>query len=106
MRRDPALHEQSDRHTQTEDDRPPTPLPEGVKTFLVAATTATAASGLRHQLVGDGLVILSSALGEHPDPALALAVPEAQTLVVTSANHWDLLDRPEVAQQMGTWLQR
>jgi len=94
-----------DRHTQTEDDRPPTPLPEGVKTFLVAATTAQAASGLRHHLVGDGLVFLSSALGEHPDPALALAVPEAQRLVVTSANHWDLLDRAEVAQQMGHWLQ-
>ncbi len=93
-----------DRHAQADDDRPPTPLPEGVKTCLVAATTAETASGLRHHLIGDGLVFLSSALGEHRDPALALAVPEALTLVVTSANHWDLLDRAEVTDKMRSWL--
>ena len=93
-----------DRHTQAADDRPPSPLPAGVKTFLVAATTAETASGLRHHLIGDGLVFLASALGEHRDPALALGVPSDQTLVVTSANHWDLLDRGEVAEQMLAWL--
>jgi pimeloyl-ACP methyl ester carboxylesterase len=95
---------ETDRHAQREDDRPPTPLPEGVPTYLVAATTAEAVHGLRHHLVGDGLVFLSSALGEHRDPALALAVPQAQRLVVTSTNHWDLLDRAEVAAQMRNWL--
>jgi hypothetical protein len=101
----PALRQPAGRPTgddrdaqdQRHDDRPADAAARaGVKTCLVAATTSETASGLRHHLIGDGLVFLSSALGEHRDPALALAVPEALTLVVTSANHWDLLDRAEV----------
>jgi len=93
-----------DRHSQTHDDRTPLPLPEGVATCLVAATTADTATGLRSATGGDGLVPLASALGEHRDPALVLNVPESHRLVVTSANHWDLLDRPEVYQKLLAWL--
>lgn len=93
-----------DRHTQTRDDRVPTPLPEGVQCFFVAATKGETADGLRSTVVGDGLVPLASALGEHPDPALALKVPKRQRQVVTSANHWDLLDRDEVSTRLRAWL--
>ena len=53
---------------------------------------------------GDGLVPLASALGDHPEPPYALHVPEADRLVLTGANHWDLLDRPEVAARLAQWL--
>ena len=92
------------RHDQRHDDRRPTPLPQGVQTFLVAATRAEQPRGLRHALIGDGLVTVASALGEHRDPTLALNVPASQRMVVTSANHWDLLDRPAVAQRLLRWL--
>lgn len=93
-----------DRHAQKRDDRVPTPLPEGVQSFVVAATTAEQASGLHSRVVGDGLVPLASALGEHRNPALALHVPRSRRLVVTQANHWDLLSRADIANQLKRWL--
>jgi hypothetical protein len=45
-------------------------------TCLVAATTADHVDSLRSALLGDGLVRLSSALGQHRNPVLALAVPD------------------------------
>jgi len=76
---------------QGHDDRRPTPLPEGVAVYFLAATTAERPAGLRHALVGDGLVTLASAWGEHRDPALALKLPASHKALMTRANHWDLL---------------
>ena len=93
-----------DRHAQKSDDRVPTPLPEGVPCHVVAATTAEQASGLHSKVVGDGLVPLASALGEHRNLALALHVPRGHRMVATSANHWDLLSRADIYQQVLRWL--
>ncbi|MCD0418175.1 GPI inositol-deacylase [Rubrivivax sp. JA1024] len=86
------------------DHRVPTPLPAGVPVYLVAATTVAEPRGLRHALVGDGLVTVASAWGEHRDPALALAVPAGRKRLVTQAGHWDLLSRAEVAEALCGWL--
>ena len=95
-----------DRHAQQHDDRQPTPLPDGVAAYLVAATTAERAGGLHGKLIGDGLVPVASALGEHRDPALALSVPKSQQHIVTSCGHLDLLCRDEVHAQLRRWLGR
>ncbi len=95
------------RHAQKRDDRLPTPLPAGVACHVVAATMAEQADragGLHGRLVGDGLVPLASALGEHRNPALALHLPRGQRMVVTSAHHWDLLNRADICQQLRRWL--
>ena len=91
-------------HDQKHDDRRPTPLPQGVAVYLLAATTAAASHGLRHAVIGDGLVSMASAWGEHRDPALALAVPDGHKRLVTRANHWDLLSHPEAAAALREWL--
>jgi hypothetical protein len=88
------------------DHRSPTPLPPGVRVGVVAATLARDPGSRRGRTLGDGLVPLASALGEHADPALALALPPSQQLVVAEASHWDLLDRAEVAAQLLRWLDR
>ena len=44
------------------------------------------------------------ALGEHHDPAFALALPASHCCVLTRANHWDLLDRAEVSVALRDWL--
>jgi len=80
------------------------PLPEDVAVYLMAATTAERPEGLKHAVVGDGLVTLASAWGEHRDPALALAVPRSRKALLTGANHWDLLSRPEAAEMLRRWL--
>ncbi|HOM13430.1 MAG TPA: alpha/beta hydrolase [Rubrivivax sp.] len=91
-------------HEQKCDDRKPTPLPEGVAVYLLAATTAEQPRGLRHAAVGDGLVSLASAWGEHPERAHALVLPASHKRLITQANHWDLLSRPEAAQALRDWL--
>jgi pimeloyl-ACP methyl ester carboxylesterase len=90
--------------TPMRDTRIPTPLPPGVQTFLVAATTAASAEGWRSAAVGDRLVPLASALGRHRDAALALGVPDERCYVATGAHHWDLLDRADVYARLRTWL--
>jgi pimeloyl-ACP methyl ester carboxylesterase len=92
------------RHDQKHDDRVPTPPPAGVQCYLVAATKAEKATGLHNAIIGDGLVPLASALGEHRDPALALSVPASHRLMVTQANHWDLLSRADVYAKLRDWL--
>jgi len=90
----------------SKDQRVATPLPGGVQTFLVAATTAPSAEGWRSAAVGDRLVPLASALGRHRDPALSLGVPAERCFVATGAHHWDLLDRADVYAQLHRWLAR
>jgi pimeloyl-ACP methyl ester carboxylesterase len=85
-----------DRHAGGRDRRVPTPLPEGVRCLLVAAVTTDRIESRRGAICGDGLVPLPSALGQHRRASLALALPDDCKKVVTSADHWDLLDRPEV----------
>jgi hypothetical protein len=59
---------------------------------------------MRHALIGDGLVTLASAWGEHRDHALALAVPASHKALITRASHWDLLSHPEAADMLRRWL--
>ncbi len=93
-----------DRHSQRHDDRRPTPLPAGVEAFIVAATKATRVGGLHSKVIGDGLVPLASALGEHRDPQRTLKVRPHHMRIVTSTDHWDLLDREDVYAQLRAWL--
>jgi pimeloyl-ACP methyl ester carboxylesterase len=93
-----------DRHSQRHDDRRPTPLPAGMDSFIVAATKAAKIGGLHSRVVGDGLVPLASALGEHRDAQHTLKVSPHHIRIVTSANHWDLLSREDVYAQLRAWL--
>jgi hypothetical protein len=79
----------------------PTPLPDGVACYVMAATsTAEGVTPLR----GDGLVPVASALGQHADPRHALTLPAAHCQLVHAANHWDLLDHPDVTSSLRRWL--
>jgi pimeloyl-ACP methyl ester carboxylesterase len=100
-----ADRQHRERHAQKHDDRVPLPLPRGVPSYVVAATRSAKVSGARSAGAGDGLVPLASALGDHPVAALSLKVPKSHRLVVTSANHWHLLDRADVYAKLRDWLE-
>ena len=53
---------------------------------------------------GDGLVPLHSALGLHKEPHRALSIPEDHRWVGRGMNHFDLLSRPDVYEQIRLWL--
>lgn len=80
------------------------PLPAGVRCFTVAATTGAAHERVRHRLLGDGLVPVPSALGEHRNPRLALAFPPRHRWIAHGCSHLDLLSSDAVCRQMLEWL--
>lgn len=82
----------------------PLPLPAGVACFGVAACLAPRRGLLAERLVGDGLVPLRSALGEHDEPARRLVFARGSLRVVHRTGHLDLLSSPVVAEQLKQWL--
>lgn len=93
-----------DRFTYPEDRRPPLPLPASVACFAVAATLAGPRSRLTERVLGDGLVPLRSALGQHDDPVRQLAFGQEHQCVVYRTSHLGLLSSPAVAKQLQRWL--
>jgi hypothetical protein len=74
----------------------PVPLPPDVRCYAIAA--------LSNGLPGDGIVPVNSALGQHDDPARSLDFPKSHQWTGSGMNHWDLLNRPTVYQQIARWL--
>ena len=99
--RDWASH---DRFAHVGDLRQPLPLPTAVRCYAIATTMGTVPGDFHDQLLGDGLVPVSSALGEHHDPRMALAFPADQQWIGYGMNHLDLLSHPEVYAQLRAWL--
>ena len=108
-----------DRFRKKPDSRLHVPLPEGVACFTVAATTSETANptvtatastsptqggSLSERLIGDGLVPLPSALGQHADAARSLAFDKTAQRIVYRTSHMALLGSPEVTQQLVSWL--
>jgi len=91
-----------DRFHRKPDDRQVVPLPEGVACYTVAATRAAKRGALANQLVGDGLVPLHSALGQHDDARRNLLF--ASQRIDYRMSHTELLSSPEVTRQMVQWL--
>tara|TARA_R110001583_G_scaffold51139_3_gene159622 strand:- start:1757 stop:2977 length:1221 start_codon:yes stop_codon:yes gene_type:complete len=95
-----------DRHTTDRfefsgDQRLPLPLPDNVKCFAVATS---AIESINYPL-GDGLVRIKSALGEHQNPAFDLHIPDIRKWVGTNINHMQLLSDPKVYQVLKTWFE-
>ena len=94
----------TDRFAHTDDRRQPLPLPEGVACFAMAATLAGQRSRVAERLLGDGLVPLRSALGQHDDPAHQLAFAPDHQCVLYRTGHLGLLSSPAVTAQLLRWL--
>jgi hypothetical protein len=94
-----------DRFAPKADCRQRLPLPAGVACFAVAASTAARRSPLADRLIGDGLVPVPSALGQHPDTWRRLSFPRSARLIAYRTNHMGLLSSPEVMRQLVLWLQ-
>ena len=96
--------EGQDRFERSPDSREPLPLPVGVNCFTVAATTSSAASPVKDALIGDGLVPLRSALGQHDEAPHCLNFEPANQWTAYGTNHMALLSRPDVGAQVLKWL--
>jgi hypothetical protein len=95
-----------DRFSRTPDRRQIVPLPEDVACYAVAATTAAKQGIVADRIVGDGLVPLRSALGQHDDPKRCLGFAEASQQIEYQTSHMGLLSSPEITGHMARWLAR
>ncbi|MFQ3190368.1 MAG: pimeloyl-ACP methyl ester carboxylesterase [Paraglaciecola sp.] len=98
--------QESDWHTTERfefsgDQRLPLPLPDSVRCFAVA----TSAQESINYPLGDGLVRIKSALGEHSNPAFNLQIPDTCKWVGTNINHMQLLNDPEIYQVLRMWFE-
>ena len=80
------------------------PLPQGVACYAIAASLGKKTGELRETLLGDGLVPLSSALGQGADAKRNLALPTSRQWIAYGMNHLDLLGRREVYERVRKWL--
>jgi pimeloyl-ACP methyl ester carboxylesterase len=94
----------ADRFEHRADTRTAVPLPTQVTCFTIAATTASKRSALTDRIVGDGLVPLRSALGQHDDATRCPGFAEDAQRVCYGINHMQLLHHAEVTRQMQQWL--
>ena len=82
----------------------PLPLPPGPRCWTVAAVLGDGEKALTGRLLGDGLVPLASALGQHKHAERTLAFAPERQCVVQATNHLQLLSSPAVAAQLQRWL--
>ena len=95
---------EKDRFERSPDSRSPLPLPVGVNCFAVAASRSIEPSALKDALIGDGLVSLRSALGQHDEAPHCLGFLPVNQWTALGTHHMELLKRPEVAKQVLKWL--
>ena len=80
-------------------------LPPAVRCWAVAGTLGADPEGLQPKLLGDGLVRLPSALGQHRDPVRRLPFPHERQWVAKGVGHLDLLSSKAVGNKVVGWLQ-
>ncbi|MES2688737.1 MAG: alpha/beta hydrolase [Pseudomonadota bacterium] len=104
----PGDWQDADRFAAGPDGRQAVPLPQGVACFAVAAVLGAvpAAEGgpTLDAALGDGLVPLASALGQHADPAHSLGFPAGRQWIAGETGHIALMHSPQVAAQVLRWL--
>ena len=80
------------------------PLPKNVACFAIAATLGKRIGDISDISLGDGLVPLASALGQHTLPERRLDFATERQAIVYQTNHLDLLNSPMVTQLLLAWL--
>jgi pimeloyl-ACP methyl ester carboxylesterase len=93
-----------DRFELQKDPRQHIPLPKLIECYSIAAVIGKATEPLSHRIVGDSLVDVKSALGQHKNPNKDLAFKKKNTWVAFESNHQDLLNNPKVYAKIKAWL--
>ena len=93
-----------DRFADRADSRRPLHLPKRVQCYTIAAAIGHAAAPRRDLLIGDGIVPVPSALGDHRDPRLKLRFPRSHQWTARGTSHFGLLSGGHVYERIRDWL--
>ncbi|NUO75608.1 MAG: alpha/beta hydrolase [Lysobacter sp.] len=89
------------------DGRRPSPLPKGVRSYAIAASTARPPAAPDQDAAlpkGDGLVPVASALGRHPERAYDLRIAKTRQHIAYGVHHLELLGDAGVYRLLARWL--
>ncbi|MDH4059188.1 MAG: GPI inositol-deacylase [Aquincola sp.] len=93
-----------DRFAHRTDRRLHIPLPTDLRCFAIAATIGQRDGDVKDRLLGDGLVPLDSALGQHRLASRCLKFDAGRQWIGYGMHHLDLLNHTEVYAQLRRWL--
>ena len=80
------------------------PLPTEIEAYALAASINKAADSFSANTLGDGLVQLKSALGQHKIAERSLAIPKKNQYIAFETNHLDILASLAVYEKLKSWL--
>lgn len=94
----------NDRFEMLGDQRTCIPLPNDVECYSIAAVLGDGASNITARTLGDGLVDLRSALGQHRIESKHLKFKNENTFIVEQCSHNGLLSNLQVYDKIKEWL--
>lgn len=87
------------------DLRQPIPLTHHAEHYFVAAALGSKVTELKSMMLGDLLVRLGSATGQHQDELKRFDIKPENCRIVHESNHFDMLHDAVVVDQIADWLQ-
>lgn len=94
----------NDRFERKGDGRQHIPLPKHVSCYSIAAVVGKKKASISHRIVGDTMVTIKSALGQHKKPNKSLNFKDENTWVSYETSHSDLLSSTQVYAKIEEWL--
>lgn len=105
IRDDDWEHLKSGRRGDFADNRRPAPLPSNIKAYFIAGTIEREnIHSKARETVGDYLVSVKSALGEHANPEYQLNVPPERKVVLYGVDHMQIQYSQRVIDHVLAWL--
>jgi hypothetical protein len=94
----------NDRFELKGDQRQNIQLPKDIDCYSIAAVTGKENNTISNKILGDNLVDLKSALGQHKNPDKNLHFKKENIFIAYENNHLDLLNNPKIVDQLKVWL--
>ena len=94
----------NDRFKMQGDQRRHISLPEQVECYSIAGIVGEETGSVSPQLLGDTMVGVKSALGQHKIPAKNLQFKKENTSIAYGNAHLDLLNNPQIYSRIKTWI--
>ena len=94
----------NDRFKIQGDKRQNISLPERVECYSIAGIVGKKTKSISSQVLGDNLVGVKSALGQHKNPIKNLHFKKKNTWIAYESNHSELLSNPKIYTKIRSWL--
>ncbi|MGB4960906.1 MAG: hypothetical protein WBO36_15600 [Saprospiraceae bacterium] len=93
-----------DRFQMQRDQRQSICLPKDVECYSIAGVVGKAADSVSSHWLGDHMVSVKSALGQHKNPAKNLGFKQENTWIAYECTHSDLLSNAQIFTKIKGWL--